>query len=428
MSKKIGFWSVFALVTGSQIGSTILVAPASLAQYGVFSLVGWLISGFGAIALCFVFASLCARFPETGGPHTYVNHLFGRTAAFFTGWTYWVVSWVSSTIVVITAVGALSPFLGDISKFSELALQIFLLLVIGFLNLKGVRAAGRAELILMLMKFAPLIIIPLAALFYFDVKNFVISDQVAAVPVSSILSKVVLLTFFGFIGLECATVPAGDIDQPKKTIPKAIIVGTLSVALLYVFNSVGIMGIMPSAELAQSKAPYVDASKIIFGGNWHFLIALVASITCIGSLNAWVLASSQIVFGLAQDGLMPKIFAKKNQNEAPYFSVIISCAGTIPLLILTTNDNMAAQISLIVDFSVTAFLFVYLACCFALIKFQLKEEEVSFPQLLCGILAAIFCFWVIYETPIKSLCVAMLFVCTGIPVYFFWLRKHSLRH
>ncbi|MBU6141302.1 MAG: amino acid permease [Proteobacteria bacterium] len=424
MSNKIGFWSVFALVTGSQIGSTILVAPATLAQYGVFSLVGWLISGLGAIALCFVFASLCSRFPQTGGPHTYVNHLFGPAAAFFTGWTYWVVSWVSSTIVVITAVGALSPFLGEVSKFSELAMQISLLLIIGFLNLRGVRAAGRAELVLMLMKFTPLIIIPLAALFYFDVDNFVISSQVSSMPVSSILSKVVLLTFFGFIGLECATTPAGDVNHPKKTIPKAIILGTLLVALLYMFNSVGIMGIMPSAELAQSKAPYVDASKIIFGGNWHFLIALIASITCIGSLNAWVLASSQIVLGLAKDGLMPQIFAKKNQHEAPYFSVIISCAGTIPLLILTTNESLAAQVNSIVDFSVTAFLFVYLACCFALIKLQLKDKESSLPELFCGILSAIFCFWVIYETPIKSLCVAMLFVCSGIPVYFFWVKKH----
>ena len=94
MSNKIGFWSVFALVTGSQIGTGALFFPSSLAPYGTYSIVGWIISSFGAIALSLVFASLCARFPQTGGPHVYVQKAFGRYLAFFAGWTYWVISWV----------------------------------------------------------------------------------------------------------------------------------------------------------------------------------------------------------------------------------------------------------------------------------------------------------------------------------------------
>jgi len=425
MSKKIGFWSVFAIVTGSQVGATILISPASLAQYGLFGLAGWLISGLGAIALCLVFASLCSRFPQTGGPHIYVNHVFGSKAAFFTGWTYWVISWVSSTVVVITSIGTFSPFLGDISQIEELLLEIFLLFFIGFLNLRGVRAAGRAEFILMLMKFIPLIIIPAAALLYFDPQNFTISNEVSTLPTSSILSQVTLLTFFGFVGLESATTPAGDVENPSKTIPKAIIIGTISVVLLYLLNSAGIMGVIPGADLANSKAPYVDASKIIFGGNWHFLISLITSIVCIGSLNAWVLTSSQIILGLSQDGLMPKRFAQKNQHGAPSLSVIISCIGTVPLLILTIDDSLAAQINKIIDFSVTAFLFVYLFCCFALFKLHLKEKKFSFASLIFLLLAIFFCLWVIYKTPLISLFVALLFVLSGLPVYLLWYKKYA---
>lgn len=424
MSKKIGFWSVFAIVTGSQIGATIFISPISLAQYGIFSLAGWMISGIGAIALCLVFASLCSRIPQTGGPHAYVNHVFGPVSAFFTGWTYWVISWVSSTIVAITAVGALSPFLGGITQIGELALQILVLVFIGYLNLKGVRAAGRAEFVLMVMKFIPLIVIPLAALFYFDINNFSMSREVSDLPVSSILSQVTLLTFFGFVGLECATTPAADIESPKKTIPKAIVTGTLSVALLYLFNSVGIMGAVPGSELSNSKAPYVDVARIVFGGNWYFLIALIASVVCIGSLNAWVLASSQIILGLAQDGLMPKKFAEKNANGSPSFSVIVSCIGTIVLLIFTIDKSLASQINKIIDFSVTAFLFVYLSCCFALLRLQLKEEDLSIPGIFCSLSAILFCSWVIYETPLISVLVAFLFVLSGVPIYWFWVRKN----
>ncbi len=424
MSKKIGFWSVFAIVTGSQVGATIFISPISLAQYGIFSLFGWLISGFGAIALCLVFASLCGRIPHTGGPHAYVNHVFGPALAFFTGWTYWIISWVSSTIVVITAIGALSPFLGEMSQIAELSLQILLLVFIGYLNLKGVRTAGRAEFVLMLLKFIPLIVIPLAALFYFDINNFSMSREVVELPVSSILSQVTLLTFFGFVGLECATTPAAEIENPKKTIPKAIVTGTLSVALLYLFNSVGVMGAVPGSDLANSKAPYVDVARIVFGGNWFFLIALISSIVCVGSLNAWVLASSQIILGLAQDGLMPRKFSEKNKNGAPSFSVIISCIGTIVLLIFTIDKSLASQINKIIDFSVTAFLFVYVMCCFSLLRLQLKEEILSIPGIVCSLCAILFCSWVIYKTPLTNVFVAFLFVLSGVPIYWFWVRRH----
>ncbi len=438
MSKKIGFWSVFAIVTGSQIGATIFISPATLAQYGAFSLLGWLISAIGAIALCFVFAFLCERFPQTGGPHVYINHAFGKKAAFFSGWTYWVISWVSSTVVTITAIGALSPFFGELNKFAALALQIFLLLAIALLNAGGVRISSKAESVLTLMKFVPLLLIPLAALPYFDKANFQIAEEISKLPTSNILNQVVLLTFFGFIGLECATAPAAEIHEPSKNIPRAIVSGTFIVALIYLLNSAAIIGMMPSHELSNSKAPYVDAVKIIFGGNWYFLISFIMAIVCIGSLNAWILTSGQIALGLSQDGLMPKIFAKKNHRGAPYFSIFISCAGIVPLLALTLDDSLTSQINRIIDFSVSAFLFVYLLCCLAVFRLWFLEKKSSssekkfsqefsqkFSQWIffCAIVAAIFCLWIIFNTSLISLSIAALFVCSGIPVYFFWIKK-----
>ena len=111
MSNRIGFWSVLALVVGSQIGSGVFMSPANLAPFGIYSICGWIATAIGAIALALVFASLCARFPKTGGPHVYIEKLFGRDISFFSGWTYWVVSWVSTTAVVVAAVGYLSPLI-----------------------------------------------------------------------------------------------------------------------------------------------------------------------------------------------------------------------------------------------------------------------------------------------------------------------------
>lgn len=425
MSKKIGFWSVFAIVTGSQIGSSIFMSPISLAPFGKFALFGWIISGLGAIALCSVFAMLCSKFPETGGPHVYIKQAFNSVASYFTGWTYWVISWVSTTAVIITIAGYLSPFLPSHSKIVYLLLELSVLLIVTLINLRGIIFAGYAESILTLLKFIPLIILPAVGLFYFDASNMVVSHHVEDLSISQILGQVALFTLWGFIGLETGTAPAGSVINPSKTIPKAIVLGTSCVALLYILNSFSILGLIPSAQLEASKAPYVDAAQILFKGNWHLLISAIAAVVCIGTLNAWVLTSGQIILGLSKDGLVPQFFGKTNKEGAPYIGIIISSLGIVPLLLLTANENFAARINSIIDISVTSFLFVYLICCIGFLKIMLKSEKCNVWLFLVGLFAAVFCSWVIYETKLQTLMIASLFTVSGLPLYFLWYRKVS---
>lgn len=428
MLQKLGFWSVFGLVTGSQIGTAVLMLPANLAPFGIYSVIGWIISSCGAIVLALLFAILCARFPRTGGPHVYVKRAFGNSAAFFTGWTYWVISWVSTSTVVITAIGYLSPLIGTQDSSIYLILEILLLSVVMALNLKGIGIAGRIEILLVLLKFIPLVIIPVAALMQFNASNFVLDPKVSSLSTSQTLGQVVLLTFWGFIGVEAATAQAESVVSPSKTIPKAIIIGTFCVVILYLINSIGIIGLVPREDLMNSNAPYVDATQIIFGGEWHLFVSLIASVICIGTLNAWVLTSGQIALGLAQDKLLPTLFGTKNKNDSPVWSVVISCVGILPLLIITSNSDLSKQITEIIDFSVIAFLFVYLACSVAFLKLLLVKPErtVLYEWLIaCG--SIVFCLWIIYETPLKVLMIASAFVLSGVPVYFFVYKKQFQR-
>lgn len=430
---KIGFWAVFGIVTGSQIGAGVFTLPACLAPYGIFGLFGCILSGIGAITLCLVFATLCAKLPKTGGPHVYVKYAFGDQLAFFSGWTYWVISWVSNTIVVITSISYLSPLLmklfGDQIFFIKhhqliyLCLELFLLFIIAWLNLKGVKFSGNLEFILTILKFIPLIILPIAALKYFNRQHFVIDTNITNLSTANILGKVTLLSLWGFIGLETATTPAGSVINPGSTIPQAIIIGTLSVALLYLLNFIGVMGLIPGKQLLNSNAPYVDVAQYIFGGNWHLLISILASIVCVGTLNAWILTSSQISLGLAMDGLMPKIFTKLNKDDAPIYGVIISCIGIVPLLILTANNNLYQQVISIIDISVIAFVFVYTLSVISLIKILYQENNKSIIKYLIAILALLFCGWILTETPKSTILLSSLFILSGIPV--FWLRYYS---
>lgn len=424
MSQKIGFWSVFALVTGSQIGSGVFMLPASLAPYGLYSLWGWFFSGVGAISLALVFAKLCNKIPKTGGPHAYVQEAFGPVAGFFTGWTYWTISWVSTTAVVVASVGYLIPLIGIHDPSVHLGLEVGLLLLITWLNLRGVETAGCAEFVLTILKIIPLVILPLVAFYYFDIKNFVVSDTVQQTSMSQIFNQVTLLTLWGFIGVETATTPAECVENPCHTIPRAIILGTISVAVLYVLNSVAIQGVIAGDQLAKSSAPYVDATHAIFGGNWYMVVSLIASIICIGTLNAWMLSSGQIALGLAQDGLMPSIFSRKNKYDAPVAGLIVSCLGIIPLLFLTCGHNLAKQVSMLIDFSVIAFLFVYLVCCVALIKVSLRQGSIfTMRQKAYSAVATLFCLWVLYEASLKTVMTASLFIVTGFPMYLYMKKR-----
>ena len=423
MLKKLNFKSVVALVIGSQIGSGIFLLPASLSSLGSISLFGWLISGIGAILLALVFAQLSMRVSGSGGPHVYVETAFGRKAAFFTAWTYWLISWVSSIAVIIAAVGYLSPLIGLSGPLLTLSLELAIVTLITGINIRSACLAGSFEFLLTVLKCIPLIIIPIVGFFFLKAEYFFPINP-GNLPILPSLNTACLLTFWGFIGIETATTASGIIENPTKTIPRAVILGTVIVAAIYFLNSFGVMGVVAPEILANSRAPYVDATQIIFGGGWGIVIAIIAFIACIGTLNAWVLTSGQIASAAAKEGLFPSFFAKTNRSGSPYVSLLIALICTQILLVLTLTPNILTQLSKIVDLSVSTFLFIYLACAIAFLKilFQDKSKK-HYLWYTITILASLFCIWVLCFTSFFNLLLCSLFFVTGIPVYFWQKSK-----
>lgn len=421
--KKIGFWPVLALVTGSQISSGVFILPTALAVFGPYTFLGWLIAGIGAVALAFVFGELCKRYPETGGPHVYVQKAFGDAPAFFVGWTYWIISWVSTTVVFAACVGYLRPLFGIESSVSYFCIQLTLLIAATALNLHDAHLVGKAEFFLTILKFIPLILLPLLILPHYSAAHIVAATSIQSLPLAQLLSRIVLITFWGFIGLESATAPAGIVENPSKTIPLALVIGTSIVGLLYLFNSISIMGAVPGQELALAAAPYVTAAEKALGGNWGTAIALISSLVCLSTLNAWTLTSGQIAYGLAKNGLFPSFFTKTTKEGAPFWGLIASGIGIAPLLALLSTKSLHEQVAAIIDISVISFLFVYLAACAALWK-MLKQEGLRVSR--AGMItmgAGLFCCWIIAQASMTTLGIAGLFTISGLPVW--WQVKRT---
>ena len=138
------------------------------------------------------------------------------------------------------------------------------------------------------------------------------------------------LALWAFIGLESATVPAEEVKDPERTIPRATILGTLATTLLYVVALVAIVGVLSQAALAGSSAPFADAANAMWGGTflglaWGKWIALVAMAATLGALNGWILLTARVSLAAADDGLFPKPFARVHgKRKTPVFGLIVS--------------------------------------------------------------------------------------------------------
>lgn len=415
--KKLRLATVVSLVIGSQIGSGVFLLPVSLSLLGPTSLFGWVLSGMGAILLSLVFGKLSMRTEKGGGPHVYVEEAFGRKAAFFCAWTYWLVSWVSSLAVVIAAATYLAPLLGIHTPLSLLLLEILILSSVTWINMKAASLAGSLELFLTLLKCIPLLLVPIASFFFFQKEHFA-SLTYQGPDFLQTLNSASLMTFWGFVGLETVTTAAGVIENPQKTIPRAVFIGTAIVACIYFLNSLSIMGVVPPAVLKTSQAPYADAAAIVFGHSGHIAIALIAFLACIGTLNAWVLTSGQIAAEAARQSLFPSLFSKTNKKGAPYMSILISFLCSLLILIATLTPSALTQLQWIIDISVITFLWIYLACTIALLTILTKKEQnSSIFYKIVGYSACIFCAWILAFVSWQSMALCAAFVCSGIPIY-----------
>jgi APA family basic amino acid/polyamine antiporter len=267
------------------------------------------------------------------------------------------------------------------------------------------------------------VIIPLGGFFFFQ-KNHFVPFNPGHLELGTALNTACLMTFWGFIGLESATTTSSMIENPTKTIPRAVVIGTIIVAVIYFFNSLSVMGVVSPATLANSQAPYAEATRIMVGGGWDVAIALIAFAACIGTLNAWVLTSGQIAAEAAKDGLFPPLFAKVNRSGSPYASLLIAYGCTLPLLALTLTPNILTQLGEVIDLSVTTFLFIYLLCSVALIRLLHKDrDEKRALYIPIALAAAGFCGWALIFVSIYKWLLCSLFVLSGLPIYLWQSKK-----
>jgi APA family basic amino acid/polyamine antiporter len=425
-SQKMGFGAVLAFVIGSQVGSGIFLLPHTLSPYGGLGLASFLFSGGGAMLLALIFARFCMKYPETGGPHVYITHAFGKIPGFFVAWSYWVLAWFSSAPLLGTIAGAFCALL-DVPCSWQLVLfvQIFALGALTWINLRGVQSSGLWEMFMTCLKVICFVLFPLCALFFINWGHFTPFNP-GTIPPMTALSAASFATLWGFIGIEAVTAPAGSVRNPQKTIPRALILGTLIVIVLYATNSFAVMGVVSPQELSTCVLPYTRAFEVLFGPLGKRFVAALTIIACAGAMNAWLLTAGQVAKGAAQSGLFPKVFERENTRGAPHWGVGVSAFLLGGCVLLLSQQEIARQILFVIEVSVVGYLGIYFFCALAWLKLSKKMEQASTVSTWAlGVASALFCGWALWGSGLETILWALLLPLSGLPFLLLWRKSRS---
>jgi len=430
--KKLGLWTSTSLVIGNMIGSGVFLMPATLAAYGGISALGWIFSAIGALLLAKIFSNLSIMMPSSnGGPYAYSRKGMGDFAGFLVAWGYLISTWCTNAAISVAFVGALSTFLPVLAVNNLMAVTFGLgaIWFLTWINTLGIVTSGKMQLLTTLLKLIPLILVCIGGLFFMDFNNFIPFNMSGASDFAAITATATL-TFFAFLGMECATIPSSSVANPEKTIPKATMMGTIITTIIYITSSISIMGMIPASALQKSVTPFADAAAIIFGPGAVYWVGGGVAIAAFGTLNGFILIQGQVADAMATDRLFPAIFSKKNKNGVASSGIIIGSAIVSLIMVMNYTKGLASQFKFLILLSTLTVLVPYLfsAASYLLIKMQTKTQSGSWwSASILASLAFMYSLWAVAGSGQDTVYWGFMMLMAGIPIFVWMMWNRQIK-
>jgi APA family basic amino acid/polyamine antiporter len=417
--RSLGQWMLIALVIGNIIGSGVFVLPAALAPYGAASLLGWGISLGGALMLALVYAWLAQIIPNHGGAYAYARRAFGDRVGFLVAWSYWVCVWSANAAIAVAFAGSLGSVwpAATLTPLRSSLCALGALWICTFISLAGVREAGRTAIVTTLLKLVPLVVFGLLGLGWVHMSAFVPFNS-SGLPLVSVASSVAALTLWAFLGLETATVPTGVVKDPQRTVPRATIIGMTIAGLATMLACTVVVGMLPADVLHASAAPMAEAARRVWGDAAGIAIGVVATVSCFGALNGWVLLQAQTSLAAAQDGLFPACFARLDKRGTPWVGLLISSILASVLIASNYSRTLVALFTFTILLSTAATLVPYLVTVLAWWRID-GAARIWRRVVALGALA--FSLWALIGTGTETLLWGAVLLLAGLPIYL-WQR------
>ena len=435
LGRKLGLWAAVAIAVGTTVGSGIFASigdVAGAAGSAAITILAFLVGGIINIPANLTYAELATAYPEDGGQYVYFREAGLRPLAFWCGWiSFWATDPPSISIMALAIVNYLAYFV----KIPDLALRFAatgLVIVFMIIHLRSVEGGGKFQTFITAFKILPFVILVGMGLFFLNGSYYSVTPTTGK-KLGGLIALLagVSATTWSFDGMGAVCYMTGEIKEPKKTMPRALIVSVLTITILYVALSFVVTGLVPFQQLAGSSAPIAEAAENIplIGKMGGTVVAIMAIIVIIGSLSSCIMFQPRIEYAMARDGLWFPMFGKvHNKWATPYISILIQCGYAIILIFASDFTNLLGYftlVALIKNFMTFSMLFV------------LRKKKSGYNPLwkmpagyfMAGV-AMFMTATLIVSTfawaPIQGLIAAGVSVVTAIPAYYFFEHKYGV--
>ncbi len=315
LERSLSLWQITMMSVGVILGAGIYVVIGEAA--GLAGNTVWLSFILAAVVASFTglsYVELASRFPTAAAEYTYVEQSFGKRLAWVTGWMIIAGSIIGSATVAL----GFARYLSAIVNTPVITTAFVALLIIGFVLFLGVQETASLTILFTIIEAAGLIIVIFIGLPSLGTVDYTQMAQ----GISGLLQAGVLI-FFGYIGFEGITRLANETKQPEKTIPKAILISLIVTTVLYILVGLAAVSVVPWNELASSKAPLALVAQQVFGEKSFLALSVIALFSTFNTSLAMLLSGSRLVYGMAIEKGLPKIFTKvSRRTKTPWVAII----------------------------------------------------------------------------------------------------------
>jgi amino acid transporter len=418
----MGLSALTVFVALNMMGSGIFLLPSSLAKVGSISILGWILSTVGSIALAVTFSKLGFLCPKEGGLYAYARDGLGEYAAFTESWCYWLSLWVGNVAIAVAGIGYMSYFFPALTHpLTGAIAAVIAIWFFTFLNYPGAGFIGRIQKFTSLGMLIPIVGMAILGWFFFHpdyiTSSWIVDKKQSAWDAVMAASS---LTLWAFLGLESACIVAGVVENPKRNVPIATMLGTLFAAVIYILSTFAIMGVVPAKELATSAAPFSTAAQYMFG-NWAgAFVSFCAVVACLGSLNGWVLTTGQVSKAAADDGMFPKIFGETNKYGTPFKGMILTGILMTIMGYVTVSPDLASQFQIITLLCVFTNVVPYILAAAGIYPIM-KANNITGAEFarygFIALIAIVYCFYALAGSGKDTMFWGSLTMMLAIPMY-----------
>jgi len=364
--RSIGTVALAASIVNVTIGGGIFRLPADMAAtLGATAPIAYVLCAVAMSLIVLCMAEAGSRVSMTGGPYAYIQVAFGPFAGFVAGFLLWMLlTFVMAAVatVLVGNLGVLVPALA--SRAASAAVLVLIYAVFAAVNIFGVERGARVNTALTIAKLLPLFLLIAGGLFAIDADNLAIVNP----PDLPTLARSSILLIFAFAGIEAALVPGGEVKDPARTVPRAILLAMVAITALYAALQFVAQGVLGPALATSKAAPLAEAAGVALGGWARQLLLVGAVISMLGHAGAMILAAPRMLFAFARDGLLPSALTRLHPiHRSPFVAILVQCAVVLALAITSTFERLAILASL-------SILVLYGTCCIA--TWELRRRDV----------------------------------------------------